>query len=366
MTNISDKFIFDRGLELKNRVMMAPMTTKMSFFDGVVTTDEIEYYGAHSGEIGALITGAANVQPNGKGWEGELGAYDAKFLPGLTKLSKAIKVNDTKAILQIFHGGRMTNSKITGETIVSASAISAEREGAETPRELSEAEIYELIENFQKATLLAIEAGFDGVELHGANTYLLQQFFSPHSNRREDKWGGSLEKRFTFIDLLVDSIIKTIDESDAKDFILGYRFSPEEYETPGIRFEDTLYLVDKLANKKLDYLHISLNDYSKKSVDKAYQEKSMLQYVHEKIAGRVPLVSVGDITTGNDAEKALENSELFAIGKAILIDPNWTSKVLSNEENKIRTRLSRAVQDELKISNGVWGFLEGMMPDRID
>lgn len=366
MNNVSDKFSFNRGLELKNRVMMAPMTTKMSFFDGVVTTDEIEYYRAHSGEVGALITGAANVQPNGKGWDGELGAYDDKFLPGLTKLSSAIKEKGTKAILQIFHGGRMTSSRITGETIVSASNIPAEREDAETPRELSKVEIYELIENFQKATKLAIKAGFDGVELHGANTYLLQQFFSPHSNRREDKWGGTLEKRFTFIDLLVDSIIKTADESNVQNFVVGYRFSPEEYETPGIRFEDTLYLVDKLADKKLDYLHISLNDFSKISVDESYQDKTMLQYVHEKIAGRVPLVSVGDITTGADATKALENSELFAIGKAILIDPNWTSKVLNDEENKIRTRLSQKDCEELQISNGVWGFLEKMMPERID
>lgn len=366
MTKIDGTFTFPRGLSVKNRIVMAPMTTKMSFYDGVVTQDEREYYGLRSGEAGIVITGAANVQEDGKGWEGELGVYDDRFIPGLAKLASTIKENGTKAILQIFHGGRMTNSAILrGTQTIAPSAVAAERPKAETPREMTSEEIYTLIDNFAKATERAIKAGFDGVELHGANTYLIQQFFSPHSNRREDEWGGTLDKRFHFIDLLVDKVLETVDKSDAEDFIVGYRFSPEEYETPGIRFDDTLFLVDQLANKKLDYLHLSLNDFAKVSVSENYQDKAMMDYVAEKIDHRLPLIGVGNVRTKKDAENVLKQADFVAIGRAILIDPHWPSKVLNNQEELLRTRLSQYDREELLLHDGVWEFLINMMPERL-
>jgi len=268
----------------------------------VITEDEITYYQERSKGLGAVITGAANVQDIGKGWPGELSIAHDEMIPRLSDLAKAIKENGAKAIVQIFHGGRMTSrATLSGEQTVSASAIPAERPNAETPRALSEDEILETIKAFGEATRRAIEAGFDGVELHGANTYLIQQFFSPHSNRRSDEWGGSLENRYRFIEKLVDEVLETVDQSGVKEFIVGYRFSPEEFEEPGIRFEDTLFLVDQLAEKGLDYLHISLADYTRKSISKAYQAKSMLAYVYEKIAQRVPLIGVGDVRTSKDA-----------------------------------------------------------------
>ncbi|MEO1771951.1 NADH-dependent flavin oxidoreductase [Candidatus Enterococcus ferrettii] len=366
MAKLTEPLTFNRGLTLKNRVLMAPMTTKMSFFDGVVTQDEVDYYSMRAGEIGAVITGAANVQEDGKGWEGELGVYDDKFIPGLSKLAAGIKRNGTKAILQIFHGGRMTSSQILrGVQPVSASAVAAERPAAETPREIESEEVAALINNFAAAAKRAISAGFDGVELHGANTYLIQQFFSPHSNRREDEWGGSLDKRYHFIEELVKAVTTAVDESGADNFIVGYRFSPEEYETPGIRFEDTLYLVDHLADLSLDYLHVSLNQADKVSASQDYQEKSMMAYIKDKIAGRVPLIGVGDIRTGQDAEEILSMADGVAIGKALLMDPNWLPKVVNGQEKLIRHELSRFDCEELRISNGVWAFLEQMMPERL-
>lgn len=363
---INEKLLFRRGLTLKNRLVMAPMTTKMSFYDGVVTKDELAYYALRSGEVGAVITAAANVHPGGKGWEGELGVYDDLFIPGLSKLSASIKKNGTKAILQLFHSGRMTDSKVLrGEAPVSASGIPAERPGAEIPRALLEEEIQELIASFKEATKRAIKAGFDGVELHGANTYLIQQFFSPHSNRREDEWGGTLEKRFNFINELVDGVTEVVDQSGLTNFIVGYRFSPEEYETPGIRFEDTLYLVEQLAAKPLDYLHISLNDFKRLSVSESYKEHSMLHYVHQAIKGRLPLIGVGDVRTKEDAEAVLANADLVAVGRAILIDPHWASKTISGKESSVRRTLSQFDREELIIENGVWGFLQGMMADRL-
>lgn len=366
MTKLTDEFTFSRGLTVKNRIVIPPMTTKMSYYDGVVTNDEIEYYRLHSGDVGMFITGAVNVQEDGKGWEGELGGYDDKFIPGLTKLASAIKTNGTKAIMQIFHGGRMTDSSVLrGVQPVSASAIAAERPGAEVPRALASEEVVALIKNFTETTKRAIAAGFDGVELHGANTYIIQQFFSPHSNRRDDEWGGSLEKRYHFIETLVDEVIRTVDESGVKNFIVGYRFSPEEYETPGIRMSDTMYLLDGLLTKKLDYLHLSLSDVTRVSRDAEYGDKPIIDYVNEKIAGRMPLIGVGNVVNGADAKKVLEQADFVAVGCGVLIDPNWTKKVLAGRDDLLRLTLSSYDKDLLQISNGVWGFLQDKMPDRL-
>ena len=160
-------------------------------------------------------------------------------LSGLSQLAGAIKetIRATN-----FSWRKNDEFKCTsGEQPVSASAIPAERPGAETPRALTTEEVKKLIASYQQATLRAIKAGFDGVEIHGANTYIIQQFFSPHSNKRNDEWGGGLEKRFKFINDLVDAVTEAVDNSGVSNFIIGYRFSPEEFETPGIRLADALF-----------------------------------------------------------------------------------------------------------------------------
>ena len=122
-----------------------------------------------------------------------------------------------------------------GHHPISASPVAALRDNAETPLEMTEAQIESMIENFGNAVRRAILAGFDGVEIHGANTYLIQQFFSPHSNRRNDKWGGTIEKRTTFPLAILEKVKQVALSHEKTDFIIGYRFSPEELEEPGIR-----------------------------------------------------------------------------------------------------------------------------------
>ena len=142
MANFNETITFPSGVTLPNRLMMAPMTTQLSFYNGVITEDEITYYQERSKGLGAVITGAANVQDIGKGWPGELSIAHDEMIPRLSDLAKAIKENGAKAIVQIFHGGRMTSrATLSGEQTVSASAIPAERPNAETPRALSEDEI---------------------------------------------------------------------------------------------------------------------------------------------------------------------------------------------------------------------------------
>ncbi|MCS8593244.1 NADH-dependent flavin oxidoreductase [Enterococcus faecium] len=361
MTEFNETMTFASGATLKNRLMMSPMTTQLSFYNGVVTDDEINYYAQRANGVGAIITGAANVQDGGKGWHGELSIAHDEMIPRLSELANAIQSNGAKAIVQIFHGGRMTNRAVlSGEQTVSASAIPAERPGAETPRAMSEEEIVETIQSFGEATRRAIEAGFDGVELHGANTYLIQQFFSPHSNRREDKWGGNLENRYRFIDEVMKSVFQAVDQYAKKPFIVGYRFSPEEFETPGIRFEDTIWLLERLRETKLDYLHVSLNNYSRVARSEKYNEKTVLEYAHETLQGKIPLVAAGGVKNRTDVQNILDNAELVAVGQQLIVDPEWAEKLIENRDTEFVTKpLNEAVKD-LYIPSPLYNFLKMM------
>ena len=359
MANFNESMTFPSGATLNNRLMMAPMTTQLSFFNGVITEDEINYYAERSKGLGAVITGAANVQDLGKGWPGELSIAHDEMVPRLSDLATAITEHGAKAIVQIFHGGRMTNrATLSGEQTVSASAVPAERPHAETPRALSEAEIKETIQAFGEATRRAIEAGFDGVELHGANTYLIQQFFSPHSNRRNDQWGGSLENRYRFIDELLKSVFQAVDTYAKKPFIVGYRFSPEEFETPGIRFEETIWLVEQLRETKLDYLHVSLNTYDRIARSDSYNQKSILRYVHETLQGKIPLVGVGNVRNRKDVEAVLADAELVAVGQQLLVDPEWAVKLSENRDAELVTKPFAQAYQELYLPNPLYNFLK--------
>jgi len=359
MTKFTEPLSLNSGVLLKNRLMMAPMTVVLSFHNGIVTQEEINYYAERSQGFGAIITAAANVLEMGKGWPGELKVSDDEAIPGLKKLAKAIHEKGAKAILQIFHAGRQSHrSTLLGEQVVSASAVIAEREGAEVPRELSHEEILETIEAFGLATRRAIDAGFDGVEIHGANTYLIQQFFSPHSNRREDEWGGSLEKRYRFIDRVTDRVFEEVANYAKEPFIVGYRFSPEEPETPGIRFEDTLYLVDKLADKDFDYLHVSLGSYKSAAHSPDYADKPRLAYLKEVINNRIQLVGVGGVRKREDVENILATADLVAVGQQILVDPQWVVKLLENRDDEFVDKPFGQAIKEVDIPNPLYNYLK--------
>ncbi|GAA3608863.1 NADH-dependent flavin oxidoreductase [Secundilactobacillus similis DSM 23365 = JCM 2765] len=352
-------FEFKSGLKVKNRIVIPPMTEASGFEDGSITSDELRYFKIHSGGVGLFISPVANVSENGKGFEGELSITDDRFLPGLTKMASAMKQNGTKAVLQIFHAGRMSNSKILrGEQTVSASAVAAERPNAETPRELTNDEIEQIITDFGEATRRAIEAGFDGIELHGANTYLLQQFFSPHSNRRTDKWGGSVEKRMTFALEVIKTCHTMVEKYADRPFLIGYRLSPEEIENPGIRMADTLQFIDTLCNQPIDYLHISMGYAWRTSLNDESDTEPLILKIKRQVAGRLPLISVGSVEKPTDAQKVMDAGlDFVALGREMLREPNWVQKVENNDEAAIRYTISTSDLDELGITPAMWNFL---------
>ncbi len=351
-----DSFPFPNGISLKNRLVMAPMTNFSSNEDGTVSDAEVKYYARRSKGVSMVVTACTYVTRDGKGFQGEFGADTDEMIPSLRKLASAIKGEGAKAVLQIFHGGRECPPDLVpnGE-IVSASDVQSERNSAKAPRALSDVEIEAIISAFGDTTRRAIEAGFDGVEIHGANGYLIQQFFSPHSNRRDDKWGGTLEKRMAFPLAIIDEV-KRVTAGHAKDpFIIGYRFSPEEPETPGITMADTLQLIDSLADKKLDYLHVSLNDFWSKPRRGVEDDRTRMEIIHERVGSKVPVIGVGSLYSPEDVIKAFQTGvPLLALGRELIIDPDWVEKVQTGREDDIETKLDLGAQTRLVVPDPLW------------
>ena len=348
-----NKFKLNDKVELDNKVVMAPMTNYLSNDDLTVSDQEVDYYAARSKEVGMVITACTFFQPNGQGFANQFYAGDDSYIPSLKKLAHGIKKEGSKAVLQMFHGGRMADPS-KGD-LVSASAVKPTHslfgpiEDIEKPRKLSNEEVWEIVDGFYETTRRAIEAGFDGVEIHGANTYLIQQFFSPHSNRRDDEWGGSREDRIKFPLEVIKAVNKAKKEYGSDEFIVGYRFSPEELEKPGITLDDTLYLVDQLAEQDIDYLHVSLNDYRATSMRDEEDDRLIGELLLNKINGRKPLIGVGSIATKEDAEDALNNIgyDLIALGHSMITDPNWVTKI--KNDRKVETAIDMDNLEEQKL-----------------
>ncbi|WP_102693900.1 NADH-dependent flavin oxidoreductase [Rummeliibacillus pycnus] len=357
MTNLFENYTLPNGISLRNRVVMAPMTTYSANDDGTVSDAEIAYYTNRSKGVGMVVTACTHVTENGKGFPGQFAGYADEFIPSLKRVADAIHKGGAKAVLQIYHGGRRSiPEEVPNGEIVSASDVAFP--GNATPRPLTIEEIKEIIGAYGETTRRAIEAGYDGVEIHGANTYLLQQFFSGYTNRRKDKYGGSIENRMRFPLEVVDEVRSVVAKFASKPFIVGYRFSPEEEEETGITMDQTVQLIDALADKKLTYLHVSQGEfYTKPHRFSGDKNKSRVEILLDTIHGRTPLIGVGSIYSLEDAEKASESGvDLIALGRELLIEPNWVQKAEAGDGH-IPTKMDKTKQKELIIPDPMWKML---------
>lgn len=351
-----EEISFKSGVQLKNRVVMAPMTNFSSNEDGTVSDSELRYYERRSGGVGLVVTACVYVSRNGKGFQGEFGSDSDEMIDSLRALASSIKEKGAKAVLQIFHGGReCPPNLVPNGDVVSASAVASEQNPNVVPRALLDSEIEAIIRDFGETTRRAVAAGFDGVEIHGANGYLVQQFFSAHSNTREDLWGGSIDNRLRFPLAVVDEVKRAAAAHAKEPFLVGYRFSPEEATTPGITMEDTFRLVDELAKKDLDYLHVSLQEFWSMPRRGADETKSRIEWIQERAGHLVPIIGVGSIQTPDEAVKALDTGiQLIAIGREFIVEPDWVEKVAEGRESEIKTTLSKDDQDRLVVPTPLW------------
>ncbi|GGE63600.1 NADH-dependent flavin oxidoreductase [Priestia taiwanensis] len=345
---------FQNGVELKNRIVMAPLTNYSSNEDGTVSDDEVNYYIRRSKGVGMVITACTYVTDSGKGFPGEFSATSDNMIPSLRRLATAIKEQGAKAVLQIFHAGRKSPaSLVPNGDVVSASDYL--ENGEQVARALTEEEIQNIIRGYGETTRRAIEAGFDGVEIHGANYYLIHQFFSGHTNKRQDKWGGTVQQRMTFPLAVVDEVKRIVTTHATNDFIVGYRFSPEEEFEDGFTMDDTFHLVDALADRELDYLHVSLQDFWSKPRRGGDSTRTRMEQIQERVNDKTILIGVGSILTADDALKAKQSGiPLLALGRSIIIEPDWVQKIEGGKEETILVTVRRDAQQELEIPTPLW------------
>jgi 2,4-dienoyl-CoA reductase-like NADH-dependent reductase (Old Yellow Enzyme family) len=341
-----------RGHKLASRVLMAPLTTDSANEDGTVSAGELAFLRRRvSPLLGAVITSAAYVDPAGKSWQ-SIGAASRAHLASLTLIADTIHAAGTKAILQVYDGGRLADLRlIRGQQPRAPSAIPSTRPGAVTPRPMLDDEIDAVIRGFANATRLACEAGFDGVELHGANHYLVQQFLSPRSNRRAAPWGGSPAARQRFA-LEVLKAIRTA----AGGAIVGYRLMPWEYDDAQNRItaESAAHLADLVVDEGIDYIHVAFDNFFvgtpyledrlamsfERATVRTISQDHPIHSILSAIRGRVVTVAAGDVESSEDLTAILKlGVDAVAVGRAIIVDPDWPTKVTRNDEASIITRL---------------------------
>ena len=328
--NLFQSYAFNNGVEIKNRLVVAPMTHLASDENGHITADERRFLNNRFEGFGLFIAAATLVAEGGKAFYGQPEAIGEEDLPSLREVAEIAHQQGAKALLQIHHGGwqALPDLNPNGE-IFAPSAHTAT--GAKA---LTDAQIRSIIAGYANAAELALQAGFDGVEIHGANNYLIQQFFSAQSNQRSDEWGGSLENRMRFPLAVVDAVTNIVKKHQRPDFIVGYRFSPEEAGDNGITMAETFALIDALVTKPLQYLHVSLWNFYKLARRGADETRTRIEQLHERIGGKLPLIGVGNIYTSEQAEKAMATgwAEFIALGKTLMLNPNWAELAANGGE----------------------------------
>ena len=347
-------YTLNNGVTIKNRLVVAPMTHFGSQADGLISDQERTFLSNRAGDMGMFITAATLVQKDGKAFHGQPEATGEHCLDSLKETAQILQQQGAKAILQIHHGG----SKAIDDLLDGLDKISASASESEHAREATAEEVEALIASYAQAADLALRAGFDGVEIHGANTYLIQQFYSAQSNRRNDQWGGSLENRMRFPLAVIDAVVAVREKHQRDDFIIGYRFSPEEPGDDGLTMTETGALIDALVQKPLQYLHVSLWEFDKKIRRGGDTAQTRMQFIHERINGKLPLIGVGNLFTADQILAAYETgwAEFIALGKTVMINPHIATQIREGREDEIETQLDPTRADHYGLPDTLWGF----------
>ncbi|MCW4024002.1 MAG: NADH:flavin oxidoreductase [Candidatus Bathyarchaeota archaeon] len=308
-----------KDIMLRNRIVMPPMQSGRASFQGEVTTRLINFYARRSSAIGLPIVEHAYVEAMGKIGPKQLGIYSDSLISGFEALANAIHEVGAPAVVQISHAGGVANEKV-----ISAKPAGPSDRGK--TRMLQIEELYAISEAFVAATERALKAGFDGVEIHGAHGYLLNQFFSPLLNKREDEFGGSLEKRMAFPLLVTQKVKKALG-----DKLLLYRLGADDLAPNGNHAQEAIIFAQKLEAAGVDILDVSGGMCG--SNPKQLQHISgyfIPQAEAVKAETHVPIIGVGAITQPEFADNLVRMGkvDLVAIGRALLHDNEWAQKAL--------------------------------------
>jgi len=325
------------GIQLKNRAVMAPMTRSRATADHVPTEIMATYYEQRAG-AGLIITEGTSPSVNGSGYARIPGIYTTEQTEAWKKITSAVHKHDSKIFLQIMHTGRVSHplNLEEGAEVLSSSAIAVEstkmytdQEGEQAlpvPKEMTKAGIEVAIEEYVLASKNAIEAGFDGVELHGANGYLIEQFINPSCNKREDEYGGSVENRSRFVLELAQKVADAIGKEK-----VGIRLSPHGAFNDILPFEGEAetfhYLADEFKKIGLTYIH--LVDHS--SMGTPPLPTGMKESIRDAFGGTIIISGGYDF---DRAEKDLNDGlgHLVAFGRPFIANPDLLERFKNGAE----------------------------------
>jgi len=312
-----------KNIDFKNRIIMPPMATAKADEKGHVSQDILDYYDEKTKDkIFSIVIVEHNfVDPLGKASHNQMSIADDSDIDGLKKLAKVIKNNNAQAVVQISHAGSSASKDVIGESPLAPSSVkNPSKKDAELPRELTVNEIKEIEDKFADAALRAKKAGFDGVEIHSAHGYFLDQFLSPLTNKRTDEYGGDIDGRIK-IHL---EIIEKVREKVGSDYPIFLRLGAGDNMDGGLSQEDAVYAAKEFQRAGVDILDISggmcmffTDD------DRAGFFDYLSKPIYEEVD--IPVILTGGVKTGQDVEDILNRDvcDLVGIGRSVFKDSNW-------------------------------------------
>jgi len=334
-----------KNMSIRNRLVLPPITTNYGTSKGLVTEDILDFYTERSRDVGIVIVEATAVQSSGSIVPGSLGLWNDSHIPGMTRLTKTIQQQGALAVVQLNHAGPRCTPCETERHGFSPSGVDFRSDVK--PIVMDNRDIEQLTDDFIWAAIRAKTAGFDGVEIHGAHLYLLSQFLSPLTNKREDRYGGDAKGRAT----LALEIVRRVRKKLGQAYPIFFRINAEERIDGGQTLEDAIVIGRLLAEEGVDVFDITLITQGRwKEIDdkKILVGSSALPKDHpsganialtEKFREGVnrPVIAVGKFGIGQAAATAVENEkiELVAIGRQMICDPKSAQKMLEGNDHDI-------------------------------
>lgn len=331
--NLLNTSIRIKNLELKNRLVMPPMAISKGDKNGHVTKETLDYYREKSdgGYIGLIIAEHSYVSPEGKAGKGQLSISDDSDIIGLQQLVSVVHENNTKIMAQINHAGGAASYEMTGLKPLSASPVAMskgrliqanEDQTSPLPREMTLTDIQKVIDDFTRAALRARAAGFDGVEIHSAHGYLLNQFYSPLTNKRADNYtGNTIQGRM----LLHLEIIRAIRNAVGSDYPIALRLGACDYMPGGSTIEDSIIAAKEFEKAGIDFIDISggFCGYTHPTSRKQGYFDELSKPIKDGVS--IPVILTGGIVDAYAAEMLLSQgkADLIGVGRAILKDSGW-------------------------------------------
>ena len=328
-----------KDLPLANRVVMAPMTRSRANNEGNVPTDDLQgLYYEQRASAGLIITEGSQVSKQAVGYINTPGIYSKEQVEGWKKVTARVHKKQGKIFIQLWHVGRISHPDFhEGNLPLAPSAINANakvftpngEKDTVTPKAMTIEDIKQTIEDFKNAALNAVEANFDGIEIHSSNGYLFHQFFNKTSNTRTDEYGGSIENRARFFFEVLDAIKEVIAEKK-----IGVRFNPSLHGIFGMEMdEETIptfeYIIKKLNDYNLAYIHLSepFNDVS----DVSYAVEHIAEHFRPLYHGTLMINAGFDEASGNSV---LEEgyADLVAFGKLFISNPDLVERFALDKE----------------------------------